>query len=281
MYTHNNLDTKGAVSDNNANITLSSNLLGGIDIARAWGKAAAYASLVGSGYDYGLIIFGQKVWGEGREVPEYHWEKSFSLSKEKGQSFRVQAGPIPLSVSFRIAGEMGLTFALDVFAIDSDDIEDQRPGGDDGELWDFQTESMQKFPGSERIGLAAASATPYGNLKATASVGVDVLLFRAGVAGELTVIDLKTPLTGYLGWGLTQINPPVLRAGVWADFVLQLSVMSGRIYVYAEHWKVWGCGWSLCSGYNRFWDLTIASWNGWRWNQTLWSSPYYYYDVRF
>jgi hypothetical protein len=270
LYTHNNIDTSGASTDNQANITLSSSLLGATDIFKAWGRVAARVSLVGSYYDYGVSSFGERLWGESREVPEYHWDRDFKVSKEKSKGFRVQAGPIPVSVSFRLYGEAGLLISLDVIAVDATNA----PTPDDKEI-------LAKFPGSLRIGLAMAGATPHALIRATATAGVDLLVFRAGVAGELQVMRINSPLTGYLGWGMTSLTPIVLRAGVWADFKLDFSVMAGRIYVYAEHWEIWGCGWSICSGYNRFWDLTIANWNGWNWNQTLWSSPFYNYDVKF
>ena len=69
---------------------------------------------------------------------------------------------------------------------------------------------------------------------------------------------------------------------MWADFVLKLNVLSGRVYVFLEHWEVYGCGsWCVTSGYRTFWDYTIASWSGWGWNQTLWSWPGTTYDVKF
>jgi hypothetical protein len=289
IFTHNHLDTSGATTDNQASLSVVSGLVGSIDIIRGWGKAAGYVSLVGSYYDYGISVFGYKFWGESKQIAEYHWDRDFKMSKEQSWSFRVWAGIIPISISLRLYGEVGLLIGLDIIAIgdgaDADAIADAdgQPADTDGNT---DAAILAKFSESgkyvvNRIGLAVATAKPYGLMKATASAGIDVLIARAGVAGELTLIDLQTPLRGYLAWGAISLTPVTLRASVWADFVLKLTVLSGRVYIYLEHWEVYGCGsWCVTSGYRTFWDYTIASWSGWGWNQTLWSWPGTKYDVK-
>jgi hypothetical protein len=285
IFTHNHLDTGGATTDNQASLSVVSGLVGSIDVLRGWGKAGGYVSLVGSYYDYGISVFGYKFWGESKQIAEYHWDRDFKMSKEQRWTFRLWAGIIPISISLRLYGEIGLLIGLDIIAIgdgaDADAIADAdgQPTDTDGNT---DSAILAKFPGSTRIGLAVATAKPYGLMKANASAGIDVLIARAGVAGELTLIDLQTPLRGYLGWGVTSLSPITLRASVWADFVLKLNVLSGRVYIYLEHWEIYGCGsWCVTSGYRTFWDYTIASWSGWSWNQTLWSWPGTSYDVRF
>lgn len=284
IFTHNHVDTVGATTDNQAAVNVSSALVGSIDMLRGWGKAAGYVSVVGSYYDYGISVFGKKFWGESKEVSEYHWERNFSMSKEQRWDFRLWAGIVPVGISLRLYGEVGLALGLDVVAVadGSDDGEEADADGlPSASTGNTDQAVLLRFPGSTRIGLATVTAKPYGLMKATASAAVDLLVVRAGVAGELTLLNLQTPLRGYLAWGATSLTPAALRAGVWADIVLNLSVMQGRVYVYLEHWGIWGCGrWCLTSGYRTFWDYTLASWSGWSWNQTLWSTPFYNYDVK-
>jgi hypothetical protein len=78
-----------------------------------------------------------------------------------------------------------------------------------------------------------------------------------------------------------------MRIGVWADMKLVFSVMSGDLYMFAEYRSLDWCskrvkvGWVKVTvrypcgvSWNTFWDMDIASWAGWTWNQTLWTSPY-------
>lgn len=273
MHTWNNINTGGITIDNEAAMTLGSKLIGTTDIMRGWAKGAAYVSLVGSYYDYGVTAFGTKVYGDAKEVPEYHWEKDWNVSKELRRGTILWAGPIPVNVEIRFSGQAGVVVNLDIIGVDKPFTANE----------ESETYLLEKTGTASRIGLAQLSATPYGNMVVVASASLSAAAVRAGVAGQLTLFDLRVPLTGRLWWGLTNLNPVTLKIGVWADLKLNFTTMSGRVYLFAERWDIKWCSKKIVfkrikypcgEEWDTIWDYTIADWGGWRWNQTLWSSPY-------
>ena len=279
LHTWNKVDTAGATVDNQAAVTLGSDLVGYTDILKGWAKGAAYVSLQGSYYDYGLSTFGIKLWGDAKTASELHWGQDWNVSKEIDKSTIVWAGPVPIQLGLRFGGVAGLAVDLDIIGVNTSAL-----AGNTDESAVFVA---SKATGSSRAGLAQLAVTPYGQMTATASAAVTAGVVRAGVASDLTLIDLRTPLTGRLWWGVTSLTPVTLKAGVWADLKLNLHVMAGEVYLFAENQSLDWCskrvrvGWVKITvrypcgiSWNTFWDMTIADWDGWTWNQTLWSSPY-------
>lgn len=278
LHTWNNINTSGVTIDNEAAMVLGSKLVGTTDILRGWAKGAAYVSLVGSYYDYGLSTFGTKLFGDAKEVPEYHWEKDWSVSKELRKGTVLWAGAVPVQVEIRFSGQAGLVVNLDIVGVDAPFTADE----------ESETYLVQRAGSASRVGLATLSATPYGNMVVVASASLSAAAARVGVAGQLTLFNLRAPLSGRLWWGMTNLNPVTLQAGAWADLKLQFTTMSGRVYLFAENWSIKWCkkkivfkkiSYPCGDQWNTFWDYTIANWGGWTWNQTLWSSPYLEYAI--
>lgn len=277
FHTWNKIDTAGLTVDNEGAITLGSNLIGYTDIMKGWAKGAAYVSLVGSYYDYGLSTFGVKLWGDSKVVNEFHWERDWSVSKELRRGAIVWAGCIPINLEIKFVGTAGVVVNIDVIGVNTPLSPDE----------ESETFLNSKTAGSSRIGLAQLTITPYGNMTVTASASITAGVARAGVAGNLTLLDLRTPITGRLWWGLTQLSPVKLKMGAWGDLKLTFSTMNGEIYLFAENYSVEWCSKRIRAGWikitvkypcganwNTFWDYDIADWEGWTWNQTLWASPY-------
>lgn len=278
FHTFNNLTTAGVTIDNTASMTLGSALVGSVDIIKGGAQGAAYVSLVGSYYDYGLSTFGTKLWGDARVVPEYHYEKDWNASKELKKSTVVFAGPIPVTVQIIFTGTAGLVANVDIIGVNTPYTASEESG----------TFLLQKAAGANRIGLATLTVTPYGNLTVVAKASIDNGGIRVGVAGSLTLLDLRSPLSGRIWWGMTSLSPVTLTTGAWADLTLKFSTMDGRIYLFAEQLELKICSKKTFLGrvhypcgtdWETFWDFTIANWNGWTWNQTLWSSPYKAYSL--
>jgi hypothetical protein len=279
----NKVDTAGAVVDNEAAVTLGSDLIGYTDILKGWAKGAAYVSLAGSYYDYGISTFGIKLWGDAKTASQYHWGQDWNVSKEIRKGAIVWAGPVPIQLELRFGGIAGLAIDLDVVGVNT-----PITGVEESENF-----LRSKSPSSSRIGLAQLAVTPYGQIAATASAAITAGVVRAGVASDLTLLNMRTPLTGRLWWGMTNLSPVTLTAGAWADLKLNLTVMSGEVYLFAENQSLDWCskrikvGWVKVTvryacgiSWNTFWDMTIADWDGWTWNQTLWTSPYVEYTLQ-
>jgi hypothetical protein len=281
FHTWNKVDTSGATTDNEAAVTLGSDLVGSIDVLKGWAKGAAYVSLVGSYYDYGISTFGVKLWGDSKMVPEFHYDQDWSVSKSLSKSTRVFAGCVPVILSLSIGGTAGVTVSVDVIGVNAPLSAHEEAG----------TFLAGKTGGATRIGLAQLAVTPYGNMSVVASAAVDAVVVHVGIAGELSLLSMRVPLTGRMWWGMTSLSPINMRMGAWADMRLTFSVMSGRIYLFAENEVFDWCSKREkvglihitvkypCSDWETFWDLTIASWSGWTWNQTLWTSPYVEYNL--
>jgi len=282
-HTWNKVDLTGAVTDNLAAVTLGSDLVGYLDILKGWAKGAAYTAIQGSYYDYGVSAFGIKLWGDAKVITEYHWGKDWNVSKEIRKGTIVWAGPVPINLELRFGGVAGVAVDLDVIGALRTTLP---PNAEESLAWLYS-----KTTGVGAVGLAQLAVTPYGQITATAIAAVSAVVARAGVAGNLTLLDMRIPLTGRLWFGVTSApsTPIVLQTGAWADLKLNLGVMSGDIYLFAENMAVDWCskkvGWVRVSypcgtKWNRFWDFTIANWSGWKWNQTLWTSPYKEYTLQ-
>lgn len=283
MHTWNKVDTSGATTDNQAAITLGSDLIGYTDVLKGWAKGAAYVSLTGSYYDYGISTFGIKLWGDSKTIADYHWTKDWNVSKTLSRSAIVWAGPVPIQLSVSLGGVAGVTVDLDIVGVNTPLTATE----------ESETFLNSKTSGASRIGLAQLAVTPYGTMTASASAAITAGVARAGVEGDLTLLDLRVPLTGRMWWGLTNLSPLTLKMGAWADMKLSFSAMSGEIYLFAENQSLDWCSKRVKVGFikvtvrypcglswNTFWDMEIADWNGWTWNQTLWTSPYLEYTVQ-
>jgi hypothetical protein len=279
----NRVDTAGAVVDNEAAVSLGSDLVGYTDLLKGWAKGAAYVSVTGSYYDYGISTFGIKLWGDAKTAGQYHWGQDWNVSKEVRKGAIVWAGAVPIQLELRFGGIAGVAVDLDVVGVDA-----PLNGNEESEVF-----LRSKSTGSSRIGLAQLAVTPYGQMTATASASITAGIVRAGVASDLTLLNMRTPLTGRLWWGLTGLSPLTLKAGAWADLKLNLTVMSGEVYLFAENQSLDWCSKRVKVGFvkvtvrypcgynwNTFWDMSIADWDGWTWNQTLWTSPYVEYTLQ-
>lgn len=278
FHTWNNLTTAGVSVDNAASISLGSNLVGSLDILKGGAAGAANVSLVGSYYDYGLSAFGTKLWGDARQVPEYHYEKEWNVSKEIKKSTIVWCGAVPVTVEIRFGGQAGLIANVDIVGVNKPYTASEESG----------TYLLKVAGASSRVGLATLTVTPYGNMSVTARASIMSGGIRVGVAGQLNLLTLRSPLSGRVWWGVTSLTPVALTTGAWADLTLEFSTMSGEIYLFAESWAVEWCKKKTPFGrikypcgedWNQFWDYDIADWDGWVWKQTMWSSPYKAYTL--
>jgi hypothetical protein len=96
-----------------------------------------------------------------------------------------------------------------------------------------------------------ARATPSGNVRATASAGVDLIVASAGIAANLDLIRVSAPLVA----GLRLVPASTGRAtfGYDVDFDLALSTLSGNVELWAKVWYLFG---------SKRWSTSIARWSG-------------------
>lgn len=88
----------------------------------------------------------------------------------------------------------------------------------------------------------AIGVTPNANLSASADISVGAACLRAGVRGELTLINVDVPTT-------VGLSSTACGFDVTLDSFVNMSTMDGEVEVYAK-----ACGVN--------WDKTLVSWNG-------------------
>lgn len=100
-------------------------------------------------------------------------------------------------------------------------------------------------------GALTAKARPYGNLKATASAGVDLLVAAAGVSANLTLINASLPAQASLT--LLTAADGKSQFGYNLDLDAALNTLSGNVQLWAKVWYLFG---------SKKWTTTVASWSG-------------------
>jgi hypothetical protein len=172
------------------------------------------------------------------------WEKAQDLYTAPKFSFTI--GPVPLSIVFKITGSVGFT----VFA--------GALGGDKAKLvsygWaDRKTESSTGAKcgdGTDPTKGLIVGGMPEGSIACDATAGIDLLIVRAGVGLEITIISLKLPMS------LDAMFKP--KTATCFGLQMVAEAISGRFYLFIESWF---------SGRNE-WD--VFSWSGpsWTWPES-------------
>ena len=100
-------------------------------------------------------------------------------------------------------------------------------------------------------GVLAAKGRPYGNLKATASAGIDLLVASAGVSANLTLINASLPAVASLSLATATDGKSQFKYDL--DLDASLNTLSGNVQLWAKVWYLFG---------SKKWTTTIASWSG-------------------
>jgi hypothetical protein len=106
-----------------------------------------------------------------------------------------------------------------------------------------------------RLGFASsrlsANVTPSGNVRATASAGVNLVVASAGVTANLNLINASVPMVA----GLTLLPASTGRGTVRYDVDVDavINSLSGNVQLWAKVWYLFG---------SKKWTTTIASWSG-------------------
>ncbi len=219
--TENFLVVGGAVSDTSARAALDSKYLPDLTLAEA--KAYAGVDLFAAdrtGLTFNVDVFGIRLLGYERRVPEARelYNRDWNIMRRQCKSARVQVGPIPVGLEGCVAGTVGLNVNAGVYR-------------------DAAIE-MRRFPMADTEGQIAVTVTPYVTIGATASVSLDALIARGGVEGQLTIIDIRTPLTGSANIGLVRNDPmtmrPAAQGNLNINWDLVVTGLSGRIVLFVD-----------------------------------------------
>jgi len=253
-YTHNLLNLDGATTENGANLRITG--WAAFDAFDLWADASAYVSLVGSGYDIGAKLFGSKVWGASQSIESYEYSDEKTFSKEACVSYTYGVAGVGLNASLCASGSAGVGGELIIDAVEGS--------------------GPSPFDASTRIGEAAATVTPTGNISLSATASLNLVAAQGGITGTLTILGVDVPLQGTLNWGLIAVGGrPALVLTNHVSARLELTLLKGSVTywvkVLSPKWCKCGrwCPGYPCSTWNTVASGTLLSTNGYHLTQTL------------
>ena len=208
--------TMGAVAGLGANDKLSAEAYGKADVTVFGGtkgiEAKAYAQVQNTAFSYNAYFkaAGSTLWspsGTTNLTIAKSWSKTLVNA-----STLIWIGPVPVTLSASGKGTMGITGSLGYTAA-----------------------------------ALSATAKPYGNLTASATAAINLVVASAGVTANLTLINAAVPAVASMKLlGSNQFQYTV-------DVDAQISSLSGNVQAWAKVWYVFG---------SKKWTTTIASWSG-------------------
>ncbi len=183
-------------------------------------------------FDYGVYVFGVKIWGQNYSMPDDYMTKNelslwdskdeegnerFAKRVEKKKEKTFNVGPVPITVSGALVGELGIR----------------------GEI---------KYQALNKL---VTEAGPFASLVGTVEGGLGVPGFCVGVGVELTLMDISLKLTPSV-----QILPEVPIALLEFRAPIVLSTLQGEAYLFARAF---------------FWSYkyTVIDWDGYTYEINL------------
>ncbi|HEX6810543.1 MAG TPA: hypothetical protein VF384_02865 [Planctomycetota bacterium] len=167
-----------------------------------------------AGWDAGVSVefkmFGLTLFSQTLSDLSLDYERQEMIEKSYEASGRMFAGPVPLRLVIGASAMMG-------YAVD-------------GEI---------------HLTSLSVQGQAFGGVDVYASASADVVIFRAGVEGSLTLVDEVFTVRGGCALGYSGGH---LNGTLTMDAINQLSGPSGRVYLFEEHmmpkwcWKVIPCG---------------------------------------
>lgn len=245
--TENYVIVGGAVTDTTGRVALVSRYLPDITLVDA--KAYAGVDLFQvdrTGVELRVDVFGIRALGYERRVPESRelYNRDWSVMKRQCKSGRVQVGPVPVGLEGCVQGTLGLNVNVGLYRDAA--IENRR----------FATHDAE--------GQIVATVTPYLTIGASASVSVDLLVVRGGVEGQITVLDVRAPVTGSAAVGLMRSDPATMRPSAEANLNVSwrmiLTGLNGRILLFVDTRGVQWCR-------KRVWFVNVSYPCGFTWDR--------------
>jgi hypothetical protein len=154
-------------------------------------------------------------------------------------------GPIPMSLSVGAGGGIGYRFQME------------------GSLTAFEGNEQSIDVCPELV--LAATLEPYVGVYGYIEVALDIVIARAGVRGEVTVVQLSIPVTLDMSLAAVPASPVDLELGVGMSVAARFETLSGRISAFGE---LGPC--PLCARLEK----TIVKWDGFRWDKVLYDQSY-------
>ena len=216
LETENRMDSTGASSRVEGNVTVRGNIgrSFSLDIVRARAQATAGLDAAANGYEVSLVAFNQTVFeisesgGEVTREQEFSVAKSFDLPN-LGYGF----GPVRIGITISLGGELGLRMDDTLFS--TTDAE----------------RCADTLGASDLAGCAAISrtTTPFFAFTARVFGGVRIGPVSGGVEANLRLINTEFPLVTSLGVGIDDGGAISVLGN--ANFGLELRLVQGDVAI--------------------------------------------------
>ncbi len=200
------LDERGAIAQ--ANATVPTRLFGANSKAldlRAFGRVTPIEGApTDSEFTLDFDVFGVSLFSTSSTDPSYTYDKTMSWTKSREVRGRMFAGPIPMEVRAKASGTMG-----------------------------YRVRAFLDPARLEVLGQAFA------NIQGTAEASASVVVARAGVGGNITLIDDRFTARGECQLGIP--SGGMLTGTLTMEVTNDLRGPNGRIFLFEEHYKPKWC----------------------------------------
>ncbi|WP_149980060.1 hypothetical protein [Pseudoalteromonas rhizosphaerae] len=217
MDIDNTLQRNGILSRATGEIVLKGNIGRRFDVKIAEALAEAIVTKKESSYFHQIKVFNKVVAGKNENSKEgkKHLKIKHNFEKDKTQqvaSLGYGFGPVRLGFKVSVGGRIGL------------DVDD------DMDLLDDLAQCQTLLVSQEQIatcGYIRRTVTPNFSFTGIVFGGLNLRFVKAGVKARLRLLEHKFPLTGTLGFGLTDNERVLVRGNVDLDH--SLNTISGKI----------------------------------------------------
>lgn len=105
------------------------------------------------------------------------------------------------------------------------------------------------FNSAQKTGLVTVTFKPITSIFAETSVKAGNDIAKGGIVGALRLVEITFPIVGTLQWGLTSLSPVALDIKGKVTSSLDIKILDGEIYAYADlrevdmcskSWKIFG-----------------------------------------
>lgn len=236
---NNYFDTTGAYSDSEVKVSVDS-MLGDFNVFDLWGNGSATLSPASAAIDVGVQLFGYDWYTYSNSASSLTWDNDKSFTKSSCSEYTFTAVVVPVDVEFCISGSAGLDMALTV--------------------------TTTKLTPSVR---------PYASISATASASVDLVVYKAGIEGSVTILGINTGssdgISGTLSMTVNSLSPVKLTVSASMAATFSITTLSASLDVYVQELEIKYCSKKIfgvkikypCgTDYDTLWSYTIASYSG-------------------
>lgn len=251
----------GLSASTQGRVWTDSKYLPSVEVVKGWANGGVFTTFVGTYYDYGLKVFGHKLFGETRTAELALAFTPVSFARDVSVEKTFWEFVVPITIWGGITGTLGLDIRLDVTG------KCNPSAVSCGSQRQLSVWEQGQFPpaagGSpyEHVGVFSLEAKPYGVATAHLGTGVNLALVRAGIEGQLDLVNVGFPFQVGLRFGTA--NNGTFRYVTNSFASMNVKVLDGRVLLVVDNFVPTGL---FSWGWQRWTSYQLFSWSGWAYN---------------